>query len=135
MLAVYYAPLQSNQVMAVYDVVKTPIIGMKKVTLRDGSIIDVQDVVDYDLAPATNSKVWTGLGFLLAYAPDGVAVTRDHRVTVQEEVVTAVTPFTNPVQPAPGPTDARRTALIAKLKADTITVAELVELLRLERGL
>lgn len=92
----------------------------------------------------TTSTVWTAQGFSRVVLDDPEIIAevsrhgRDCALQFSGSTVTGVIARPNPVQPQPKPDtpeQARLKALNAKLQADTITDAEVRELLRLERGL
>lgn len=106
-MIVFFDPNNGNQVMAVYS---------------------------HD----TESAVWTGRGFLRAEVKDRAlfeSLSRDSRVTVVNDEVTAATGRTNPIQPVPDPAAVRTGELLAALAVRDLTPVELNELARLERGI
>lgn len=88
----------------------------------------------------TTSTVWTDQGFLEAQVPLGpleadlLNLGRDAQVTVVVGVVTSVTSALNPVLPPPDPVAIILAAHQANLAAGTINVADLIDMLRLERN-
>lgn len=109
-MIVFYDPSNGNQVMAVYS---------------------------HD----TTSKAWTDAGYVRAEVDEAIRgeamrAGRDAKVVLDGQGrVRQVVPSPNPVQPAPNPKNLRLKELQDKLKADTATLSEMREMLRLERGL
>lgn len=80
---------------------------------------------------------WYDKGLFRATIPGGLEVTRDcviTEVTVKGEIVSYKDSL-NPIQPLPDSSDARLGELTARLAEDSITDAEVREMLRLERGI
>lgn len=102
---VYYSPAD-NQIEGIFD---TPVLS---------------DQVD-----------WVAKGYSRALVPEGKEITRDHRIlTFAGDYIAVFVPSTNPVQPtAPQPTPL--SILLEKLRDRAITLEEIADLLRLERGL
>ena len=90
----------------------------------------------------TTSAVWAAQGFIRAQVPPGpieaevARLARDAQVTVFGGVVTGVMATgPNPIQPGPAPNEAALAAHHANLAAGTINLADLLDMLRLERRL
>lgn len=92
----------------------------------------------------TQSTVWSDQGFIKTTVPPGLegkarSLARDGRLVFDGAIITDVLPSLNPVQPTPRPRT-RLDDLKDKLAATrddpaAMTVIELMELQRLERGL
>ena len=104
-MIVFYDPNNQNQVMALYS-------------------------------GDTTSRVWADRGYLKAEVALNLEATisRNHRCTVRDGTVTAISGHTNSSQPTIDARTLQIRALNAKLQADTITDAEVRELLKLERS-
>jgi hypothetical protein len=87
-----------------------------------------------NLAVQTN---WADKGLLRAIVPDGMTATRDCVITglTDDGVISGCADSPNPVQPAASPSEVRLEELTSKLTNDSITDAEMREMMRLERGL
>ncbi len=88
----------------------------------------------------TTSTYWGDRGFEQATVPkdcqaDMKRLQRDAQVTVVDGEVTSVMPSTNPEQPQPSPENTRLAELRTKLAGGVLTVSEVSEMLRMERGL
>ncbi len=96
---------------------------------------DMQVMAEFNTPYLSVQANWDAKGFLRATVPEGMVVTRDSRITsVDRDQIVSVEASVNPEQPKPR----ERTPLDDlhdKLGDDTITDAEVKEMLRLERGL
>ena len=89
----------------------------------------------FDTPNLSDQESWVATGRLRALVPEGMEVTRNHRImSLNGDVIETMSPQQNPAQPGP-PVPTALSLLLNKLAADTITPDELRELMRLERGL
>ena len=93
----------------------------------------------FDTNVLSRQANWEAQGYTRAIVDKGLVVDRDSKIrdTVtgpDGEIVTTVDRSINPLQPAKH-SRVRRTELLERLKADTITATEIREMLRLERGI
>ncbi len=95
---------------------------------------DMQVMAEFNTPYLSVQANWDAKGFLRATVPEGILVTRDHRITnVDRDEIVSVEVSVNPEQRKPR----ERTPLDDlhdKLGDDTITDVEIREMLRLERG-
>ena len=89
---------------------------------------------EFDTTNLSIQENWAAKGLLRAVVLDDFIVTRNHRVTVVDEVVTVAISVTNPVQATPR-VRTRLDELQDKLSDDSMNPAEMREMLRLERNL
>ncbi len=96
----------------------------------------MQVMAEFNTPYLSEQANWAAKGYLRAIVPEGLTVTRDHRIQeldLEDETIARVLPSVNPEQPKPR----ERTPLDDlhdKLGDDTISDVEIREMLRLERG-
>ena len=80
---------------------------------------------------------WADKGLSRAVVPAGMTVTRDCVISGinADGVISGCADSPNPVQPAANPSKVRLEELTTKLANDSISDAEIREMMRLERGL
>lgn len=90
----------------------------------------------FDTPNLSDQENWVAKGYLQALVPEGLEVTRDHRILTLDDAgfITFAVRSVNPVQRAERPRN-RLKELTERLADDTITPSEVRELMRLERGL
>jgi len=128
MYAVYYQP-DTLQIEATYTarMVESEVV-------KDGRVIRIDTTY---LSP-TDSKVWEVRGYKLAFLPDTGSgfPSRDMRLlAVNEGFATGIATNPHPLPLEQSPSRMRVVELRERLRAYTIDFGELLELLRLERGM